>query len=199
MRTSRQPRLTSKRWAARAGAARFSLDPAPKKSCVAANTTAPPSTSWTARTMTSARIALSIVGGDRLEQVREALARGLAPRRDVLARDAVGGRLVAAQDDPGDALAVALVGPVVEARRARVAVHRLERHVGRVAERAVDLQRAVDDVVQDLGAEELDQGDLTARRADALCVHHPRGVQGHEPGGLHLRRRVGDPVLDRLL
>src|SRR5215213_7534061 len=120
MRTIRQAGLTSKRWAARAGAARFSLAPAPKKSCVAANTTAPPSTSWTARMMTSARIALSIVGGDRLEQVRE-----------VLARDAVGGRLVAAQDDLGDALAVDLVGPVVEARPARVAVHRLERHVGR--------------------------------------------------------------------
>src|SRR5215218_1419433 len=119
MRTIRQARLTSKRWAARAGAARFSLDPAPKKSCVAANTTAPPSTSWTARMMTSARIALSIVGGDRLEQVREALARGLAPRRDVLAWDAVGGRLVAAQDEFGDALAVNLVRPVVEARRRR--------------------------------------------------------------------------------
>src|SRR5215218_7668992 len=136
MRTIRQARLTSKRWAARAGAARFSLDPAPKKSCVAANTTAPPSTSWTARMMTSARIARSIVGGDRLEQMREALARGLAPRGDVLARDAVGGRLIAAQNDLRDALAVDLVGAVVEARRARVAVHRLERHVGRVSERA---------------------------------------------------------------
>src|SRR3954467_7388434 len=127
MRTSRQARVTSKRWAARAGAARFSLDPAPKKSCVAANTTAPPSTSWTARMMTSARIARLIVGGDRLEQVREALARGLAAGGDVLAWDAVGGWLVAAQDDLGDALAMDLIGPVVEARRARVAVHRLER------------------------------------------------------------------------
>src|SRR3982751_6412440 len=104
MRKSRPARLTSKRGAARAGAARFSLDPAPKKSCVAANTTAPHSTSWTARMMTSAPIPLSIVGVHPREQVREALARALAPRREVLPRDAVGGRLVAAQDDLRDPL-----------------------------------------------------------------------------------------------
>src|SRR3954463_2871429 len=200
MRTIRQARLTSKRSArAAAGAACLSLAPTPKKSCVAANTTAPPSTSWTARMMTSARIARLIVGGDRLEQVREPLARGLAPGGYVLAWDAFGCWLVAAQDDLGHALAVDLVGPVVEACRAGVAVHGLERHVGRVPERAVDLQRTVDDVVQDLGAEELDQRDLAARRAHALGVHHPGGMEGHRPGGLHLRRRVGDPVLDRLL
>ena len=76
------------------------------------------------------------------------------------ARHAVRRRLVAAQDPARDGLAVDLVGAVVEARGAREAVHLLQRQVGRVAERAVDLQRAVDDVVQHVRAEELDQRDL---------------------------------------
>ena len=127
-------------------------------------------------------------------------ARGrLAAGRHVLAGHAVGGRLVAAQDLPGHRLAVHLVGAVVDARRAREAVHLLERQVGRVAERAVRLHRAVDDVVQHLGAVELDQRDVLARRGDALGVHHPRGVQRHQPRRLHLGGGVGDPVLDGLL
>ena len=41
---------------------------------------------------------------------------------------------------------------------------------------------------------------MSLRAADgALGVHHPRGVQRHEPRRLHLRGRVGDPVLHRLL
>ena len=108
-------------------------------------------------------------------------------------------RLVIAQNPARDRLAMDLVGPVVEPRGARVAVHRLQRQVGRVAERAVDLQRAVDDVEEHVGAEELDQRDVRAGGAGALVVHPPGGVQRHQPRGLHLRRGVRDPVLDRLL
>src|SRR4051795_1960675 len=78
-----------------------------------------------------------VVGGHRLEEVREALAGRFAAGRDVLARGLA--RLVAAQDAPCDRLAVDLVGPVVEPGGARVAVHLLERQVGAVAERAVGL------------------------------------------------------------
>src|SRR4051794_291110 len=127
-----QARRASKRSACGPGATRL-VAAAPKKSWVAAYTTAPPSTSWTARMMTRARIAVGrglIVGGDRFEQVGEALARRLPPSRHVLARDAVGRRLVPTQDHLGHALAVHLVRPVVEAGGARVAVHGLERHVG---------------------------------------------------------------------
>ena len=38
-----------------------------------------------------------------------------------------------------------------------------------------------------------------ARGRGALGVHLPRGVQRHQPRGLHLRRGVGDPVLHGLL
>ena len=61
------------------------------------------------------------------------------------------------------------------------------------------LERAVDHVVQHLRAVELDQRDLLPRRRRALGVHLPRRVQRHQPRRVHLRRRVGDPVLDRLL
>src|SRR3954447_26916144 len=115
-----------------------------------ASTTRPaPSASWTisatTRTRTDSPPARSVVGRHRLEDVGEAPARRLPTGRDVLGRHAVGRRLVAAQDLPRDGLAVDLVRAVVEARRARVAVHRLEREVGRVAEGAVNLERAVDD------------------------------------------------------
>src|SRR4051812_49974163 len=61
---------------------------------------------------TGASIGL-IVGGHRLEQVREALAGPLATGRDVLARDLM--RLVAAQHAPRDGLAVDPLGAGVEA------------------------------------------------------------------------------------
>src|SRR4051795_3156917 len=169
-----------------------------------ASTTRPaPSASWTISATTRMRTdsppERSVVGRHRLEDVGEAPARLLPAGRDVLGRHAVGRRLVAAQDLPRDRLAVDLVRAVVEAGGARVAVHRLEREVGRVAERAVDLQRAVDDVVHDPRAEELDERDVLPRGRRALRVHLPRGVQRHQPRRLHLRGRVRDPVLDRLL
>src|SRR4051794_15764678 len=134
-----------------------------------ASTTRPaPSASWTISATTRMRTdsppERSVVGRHRLEDVGEAPAGVLPARRDVLGRHAVGRRLIAPQDLPRDRLAVDLVRAVVEARRARVAVHRLQREVGRVAERTVDLQRAVDDVVHDAGPEELDERDVLPRR-----------------------------------
>ena len=76
---------------------------------------------------------------------------------------------------------------------------RLERHVRRVAERPVGLDRPVDDVVQDRRAVVLDHRDLVARRRRADLVHLPRGVQRHQSRRVHLGARVGDPVLDGLL
>src|SRR3954454_23137263 len=179
------------------------LPPISGKPLTASTTRPAPSASWTinatTRTRTDSPPERSVVGRHRLEDVGEAPARVLPARRDVLGRHAVGRRLVAAQDLPRNGLAVDLVRAVVEARGARVAVHGLEREVGRVAERSVDLQRPVDDVVHDARAEELDERDVLPRGRRALRVHLPRGVQRHQARRLHLRRRIGDPVLDRLL
>src|SRR5918996_1358959 len=158
------PATASKRPAGSSGRAGPAASPPPPtigKPFTASTTSPTPSatctTSATTRTRTDSPPERSVVCRHRLEDVGEAPARLLAARRDVLRRHAVGRRLVAAQDLPRDGLAVDLVRPVVEARRARVAVHRLERQVGRVAECAVDLQRPVDDVVHDGRAVELDQ------------------------------------------
>ena len=59
-----------------------------------------------------------VVGGDRLEQLGEPLARLCAPRRQVLARDSVRRRLIAGEDVPRDRLAVHLVRAVVDPRGA---------------------------------------------------------------------------------
>src|SRR5581483_10337432 len=56
------------------------------------------------------------------------------------------------QDPPCDDHPVHLVGAVVDAGGAGVAVHALERRVAGDAAGAVDLDRAVDDVMQDLRA-----------------------------------------------
>src|SRR3954454_11002775 len=173
------------------------------KPLTASRTRPAPSASWTisatTRTRTDSPPDRSVVCRHRLEDVGEAAARVLATGRHVVARHAVRRRLVAAQDLARDGLAVHLVGAVVEPRRARVAVHRLQRQVGRVAEGAVDLQGAVDDVVHHSGAEELDERDLLARSRGAFGVHLPCRVQRHQARRLHLRGGVGDPVLDRLL
>ena len=63
----------------------------------------------------------------------------------------------------------------------------------------MDLDSPVDHVVQHLGAEELDQGDLFAGGSRPLGVDDPCGVQRHEARGLHLSGGVGDPVLHRLV
>src|SRR5713226_3178559 len=73
------------------------------------------------------------IGGGCLQQSGE-----LALRRRPARGHAVPGphalrRLVAGEDLSRDRDAVDLVGPVVHTRRARVAVHLFQRHVGRVA------------------------------------------------------------------
>src|SRR4051794_13542366 len=117
-------------------------------------------------TQVSAGSTRLVIRADGFEQIGEAGPRLLAACRDVLGRHVVG--LVAAQDPPGDGLAVDLVGAVVQAGGAGVAVHRLKRQVGRVTERAVDLQRAVDDLEEHVGPEELDQADVRAGGGRAL-------------------------------
>ena len=99
----------------------------------------------------------------------------------------------------GDAVPVHLVGSVVEACGAGGAIHELQRQIRAVAERAVDLDGAVDDVVQDAGAEELDQRDVLARRGGSLLVDPPGGVQRHQSQCLDLGGRIGDPVAHCLL
>src|SRR3954470_13446404 len=156
---------------ARSDAGPVVLSPPPPptsgKASTASTARPAPSASWTIRatrrTRTDSPPVRSVVSRHRLKDVREAPARLLAAGGQVLGRHAVRRRLIAAQDLARDRLAVHLVRAVVEARRARVAVHRLEREVGRVAERAVDLQRAVDDVVHDAGTEELDERDVLPR------------------------------------
>src|SRR6185295_5590253 len=169
------------------GEAAVSPDPPPPTSGnpLTASTTKPTpiascTISATTRTRTDSPPLRSVVGRHRLEDVREPPARVLAARRDMLGRDRVRRRLVAAEDLPGDRLAMDLVRPVVEPRGPRVAVHRLERQVGRVAERAVDLQRAVDDVVHHHRAVELDEPDLAPGGRGALRVHLPGGVERHQ-------------------
>src|SRR4051812_1000246 len=95
-----------------------------------------------------ARFARSRVRRRLVEHGRELSLRRVPSRGHVLARQLVG--LVVLQDLAGDGDAVHLVGTVVEASGPGVAVHRFQREVRRVAEGAVDLDGAVDDVVEDL-------------------------------------------------
>src|SRR4051794_31272582 len=127
----------------------LSLDRNRSNPVEACQSSSAPRTSWTPSAQTSSRgtrtdAAELVVRGDRLEQPGELLLGGPAAGRDVLGRHLVRRRLVAAEDLPRDRLAMDLVGAVVEPRPARIAVHRLERQVGRVAQRAVRLERAVD-------------------------------------------------------
>ena len=98
----------------------------------------------------------------------------------------------------GRRLAVHLVGAVDEARVACEPVEHLERHVGRVAEPAVDLHRAVDDVVQHLAPKNLIIETSDPRGSRPVVVDLPRRVERHQPRGLHLGGGVGDPVLHGL-
>ena len=82
---------------------------------------------------------------------------------------------------------------------------RLKRHIAgqrRVVghpERAVDLDRAVEDVHDDVGGDDLDHRDLAPGLALALGVHLPGRHQGQQAGLLDLHPRLGDEVLDELL
>ena len=65
------------------------------------------------------------------------------------------------------------------ARRAR-GRSRTRARCRRDAERAVDLDRAVDEPQHHVGDVELDQRDLIARACEALVLDRPRGVQHHQ-------------------
>ena len=97
----------------------------------------------------------------------------------------------------GDAHLVDLVGAVGEAGPAGVLVHVGERRVGRVAERAVHLDRAVDDPAEHVGDEVLGHRHL-ALEVEPV-VDAVGGVQHHQLGLVQLHRRVGDHPLDALL
>ena len=97
----------------------------------------------------------------------------------------------------GDAHQVDLVGAVGEARPAGVLEHVGERRVLRVAERAVHLDRAVDDAVERVGDEVLRHRHLALEVF--LAVDLVGRVQHHELALVQLHRRVGDHPLDALL
>ena len=63
----------------------------------------------------------------------------------------------------------------------------------------MDLDRAVEDVHDDVGGDDLDHRDLAPRLALALRVHLPGGYQGQQASLLDLHPRLGDEVLDELL
>ena len=73
-----------------------------------------------------------------------------------------------------------------------------ERRVGRVAERAVHLDRAVDDPPQHVGHEVLGHRHLADVKSSPL-LDLVRGVQHHQLALVQLHRRVGDHPLDALL
>src|SRR5205807_1394153 len=67
-----------------------------------------------------------------------------------------------AQDAPRDDHPMDLIRAIVDPREASVPIHPLQRRVARYAHRAVDLDRAIDHVVQHLRAPELDDRNLDA-------------------------------------
>ena len=82
----------------------------------------------------------------------------------------------------GDCDLVDFVRAVVDACRTGGSVHGFEREVGRVAERAVNLDRPINHVVEHLGTPELDDGDLETRIAVGAAgfvqlVHLPSRLQ----------------------
>src|ERR1700694_319240 len=94
-----------------------------------------------------------LVSNGCLQERGEPSLRSFAPRGDVLAGPYARGHLVTGQYLARHRDAMDLVGAGVHASGARVPVHLLQREVGRIAKGAVDLDGAVDHVVQDLGAE----------------------------------------------
>ena len=97
----------------------------------------------------------------------------------------------------GDGLEVHFVGAVDEAGGAGVAHHALERRVRRVAEGAVHLDGAVDDLPERVGDVVLGHRDFLAE--GQLVLDLVGGVEHHELGGVELHRGLGDHPLDALL
>ena len=90
-----------------------------------------------------------------------------------------------------------LVGAVGEASPAGVQVHVGEGRVGGVAERTVDLDRAVDDPVEGIGDEVLRHRHLALEVVAAIDL--VGRVQDHQLGLVQLHGRVGDHPLHALL
>ena len=61
----------------------------------------------------------------------------------------------------------------------------------------MDLDRSVNHIMQHARAKKLDQRNLDARVVAAIQL--PGCVQRHQASGIDFRRRVGNPVLHRLL
>ncbi len=90
-----------------------------------------------------------------------------------------------------------LVRSIVYARCARLTVHRFKGRVAGNTEGAVNLDRAVDYIVQNLRAEELDYRYLNAGVLAAVDLL--RGVHREQARRLDFGDGIGDPVLYRLL
>src|SRR5512143_3754130 len=91
---------------------------------------------------------------------------------------------MAVQDPPGHPRLVDPVGPVVEAGPALMAIEPGQYGVVADPERAVDLNRTVDDLLHDPSDVEFDERDRLARLPDATRVDRPGRLQDQEPGGL---------------
>ena len=101
---------------------------------------------------------------------RVLLDRGLAQRRDMAAREKALGALVIAQDLPRQRDLVDLGRTVGEPHHEALDHLIDERHLGRHAERSMDLQRAHRDVVEDLGHLRLHRRDVLAHLRDSPCT-----------------------------
>lgn len=108
-------------------------------------------------------------------------------------------RLDAAQQLPGQGDLVDLGGAVGDAHRLRPHHHGGERHLVRHAEGAVQVHRALGDVVVHLRHRGLDGGDVLADLPVVLVpVDEPGGAQDEQPELLDLDPAVGDLLLGHL-
>ena len=110
------------------------------------------------------------VRAELVVEVRRRARRGRAPRRRAPPwASSIELTTVPREDALRDDHLVDLVGAVVDARAALVDVVVREHGVARDAERAVQLDRAVDEPQHDVGDVELDQRDLLARGVRSPC------------------------------
>src|SRR5438270_11511211 len=78
----------------------------------------------------------------------------------------------------GDRALVNLVGPVGQAERAQVGVHRGQREVVADPGATVDLNRPIDHAQRNVGSGDLDRRDLASGVLVADGVRHPSGLHG---------------------
>ena len=122
------------------------------------------------------------------------------PGREVLAGPQPVDRLVALEHLAGDGVAVHLGGPVDQTHDRRRHPHPAERHLVGDAERPVDLDGPLGHVVEDLGGEDLDGGDVPPDGpAVAPLVDAPGHVHDQQPELEQLDVGVGHEVAHALL